>query len=333
VRLSREAASWAPFVALAAAFVAPGGRLAMVIPREAQAVNYAQPLLEFLRERFGHLSLVPVPGLPFNALQKVSLLVAGETRTPRRTEPAKTVLEKALKKCTPLDSVARVRLGIVTGAKEFFVLRRDDERAAGLKRHLVPVVSSPSRLRGLTTRPEDCDLLLRVRHRPDPALRRYLKVGEDAGVAARYKCRIRSPWYAVPEQKPPEAFLSYLAGEIPRLALNGTRARATNNLHVVRWDSRPHAWTLAFHNWLTMLSVEQIGRVYGGGVIKVEPGDAPRIFVPSPPALPSRLFARTDRLFRRGQWKEAVTGVSEWILPKRVALAARAEWQRLRALR
>jgi hypothetical protein len=274
-----------------------------------------------------------VPGLPFRALQKVSLLIAEEGPAKPQPPVSSTPLKRRMGRCEPLSGVARVRLGIVTGGKSFFVLRRRDKKVRSLKRHLVPVVSTPSQLRGLVVLPGDCDLLLRVRSRPDASLRKLIAAGEAAGIAARYKCRIRDPWYAVPEQAPPDAFLSYLAGEIPRLALNRAGARATNNLHAVWWTNRAEARTLAFHNWLTLLSIERIGRVYGGGVIKIEPGDAPRILLP-PPGRPRRgLFAWVDGALRRGNWKEAVDRVTEWLVPRPIAGAARSEWRELRALR
>jgi hypothetical protein len=93
------------------------------------------------------------------------------------------------------------------------------------------------------------------------------------------------------------------------------------------------ALTLAFHNWVTLLSIERIGRVYGGGVLKVEPGDAPRILIPRLPGFRSSLFTQADRAFRHGDWRHAVNEITQWLLPATVADAARREWERLRAER
>ena len=163
--------------------------------------------------------------------------------------------------------------------------------------------------------------------------RRHIAKGEAAGYSKRYKCRIRDPWYAVPEQAPPPGFLTYLAGEIPRAAVNWASARATNNLHGVWWDGDAAGWTMVFHNWLTLLSVERIGRVYGGGVLKIEPGDARRILLPPRPISDLQLFAKVDRDLRSGNWERALDRVTELVAPPAVHRAARTEWKRLRAMR
>lgn len=335
VSLNGECASWAPFVAVAASFVAPGGRLAMVLPREHRFVNYAKPLLKYLEERFGRVRFTPVPGLPFDALQKVSLLFAEDAPAPVRPTYRTTPVDEALRAAVPLDRLARVRLGIVTGAKPFFVLSRGTPEARRLHRHLKPVIASPSRMKGLTVEREETDLLLTAGKTKDRNLARYVATGEAAGLHERYKCRIRSPWYAVPDQPAPDAFLSYCAGEIPRLALNRADARATNNLHGVWWRDRRRArtLTLAFHNWLTLLSIERIGRVYGGGVLKIEPGDASRILLPLPSTPPRNLFQKADADFREGRWRNAVDGITRWLVPEAVAEEARREWERRRAER
>ena len=47
VRLNRLTSSWAPFVIHAAKFLKPSGRLALVLPAELLAVNYAAPVRRF----------------------------------------------------------------------------------------------------------------------------------------------------------------------------------------------------------------------------------------------------------------------------------------------
>jgi hypothetical protein len=67
---------------------------------------------------------------------------------------------------------------------------------------------------------------------PDGAAR-YLAEATRMGVPGRCKCRMRSPWYAVPIKGPPDLFLSYMAHETPRMAWNQARALSTNLIHGV----------------------------------------------------------------------------------------------------
>lgn len=58
VPLTRLASSWAAFTVHAVGFLAPGGRLGLVLPAELLSVNYAAPIRRFLLDRFRSVDLV-----------------------------------------------------------------------------------------------------------------------------------------------------------------------------------------------------------------------------------------------------------------------------------
>jgi adenine-specific DNA-methyltransferase len=77
VRLSGLASSWAALLVHAGGFVAPGGRLAMVLPAELLSVGYAEPVRRWLHQRFASVKLVVFERLQFaDALENVVLLLA-----------------------------------------------------------------------------------------------------------------------------------------------------------------------------------------------------------------------------------------------------------------
>lgn len=80
VRLSNLASSWAALLVHACGFLKPEGRLAMVLPAELLTVAYAEPVRNWLKERFGQVHLVMFDRLQFDdAIEKVVLvLAAGE---------------------------------------------------------------------------------------------------------------------------------------------------------------------------------------------------------------------------------------------------------------
>jgi adenine-specific DNA methylase len=80
VRLSNLASSWAALVVHACGFLKPEGRLAMVLPAELLTVAYAEPVRNWLKQRFGQVHLVMFDRLQFDdAIEKVVLvLAAGE---------------------------------------------------------------------------------------------------------------------------------------------------------------------------------------------------------------------------------------------------------------
>jgi adenine-specific DNA-methyltransferase len=77
VKLTGLASSWAPFVVHATSFVAPGGRLAQVLPAELLQAQYAHEVVQFLRREFGEIFIAVFDERVFpGALEDVVLLFA-----------------------------------------------------------------------------------------------------------------------------------------------------------------------------------------------------------------------------------------------------------------
>lgn len=199
-----------------------------------------------------------------------------------------------------LGRVARVGIGYVTGDNDFFHLRPSRARAAGIPdQFLKPTVRSGRTLRGEAITAEHVRAWLR---RDDPALLlhlprhggtlpteviRYLTSPAAERARAGYKCRMRDPWYAVPDVHSPDAFLSYMSGQGPALVANRAGCVCTNTVHAVSlngamtFDELRRRWD----HPLTRLSCELEGHPLGGGMLKLEPREAARILLPAPEPL------------------------------------------------
>ncbi len=80
VALSPLASSWAAFVVHSSAFLAPGGRLAMVVPAELVYADYARAVLEHLRSSYGRLALIGFRERPFRGLDQETVLLLADER-------------------------------------------------------------------------------------------------------------------------------------------------------------------------------------------------------------------------------------------------------------
>lgn len=321
VELSADASLWAPFTAVAASLVKPGGRLALVLPREALFVNYARPLLDLLERRFASVDLQPVEGAWFDgALVKVALLRAegeGGRVKPRASwvwsrvpDVERTRAALASPALAPLSELATLLVGVVTGDVDYFMPEQDLP-------YRVPAVASPSQLKGSTLRSDD--ILPRLLQIPKEyagghaALDRYLEQGRAKGVDRGYKCRTRKPWYAVRRQlAPPDLFLGYLVKRRPRFCANLAGAHSTNNVHrlFAKGPLDAPALAAAACNAATRLSIELLGRVSAAGALKIEPGDAPKVLVPrSTAGVPA---AAIDAALRAGRDAEAGDLADAW---------------------
>jgi len=217
----------------------------------------------------------------------------------------------------PLGAIASVDIGFVSGANDFFILSCDEAARRGLPAHVLsPTMRRPGDIPGLLASRGDVRLLLDLAGRPDPSDQRltaYLEEGEASGIASRYKCRVRRPWYAVPlPRSKPDAFLPYMSHLGPRLIVNDAAAWSSNLLHGVTLGllaPPPRALAAAMLSSLTLLSAEIEGRAYGGGVLKLETKEAERVLVPTlRPAATERLtdeFAAIDALVQTGARQEA----------------------------
>jgi hypothetical protein len=189
--------------------------------------------------------------------------------------------------------IASIGIGYVSGANNFFHLRPSEaERWSIPAQFLHPSVRNgralpstrlTSRVVDRWRRTDEPMLLLRLPKARDlPAVvRRYLDT--EAGRIAReaYKCRVRDPWYSVPDVQVPDFILSYMSGRTPNLVRNDADCTCTNSVHGVRL--RVPAAQRRLSVWgspIVQLSCEIEGHPLGGGMLKLEPREATQIILP-----------------------------------------------------
>lgn len=190
-----------------------------------------------------------------------------------------------------LGDVARVGIGYVTGANDFFHLRPSAAERLGVPRRLLhPAVRNGKSLaNGCVDRARvnswiaDDEPIMLLRLSPDTEVstpvRRYLDSPAGRDARETYKCRNRDPWYAVPDVTVPDGFLSYMSGDGPKLVGNSAKCVGTNSVHVVHltngmsMDRLTKLWAKP----MTSLSCEIEGHPLGGGMLKVEPREAARV--------------------------------------------------------
>jgi hypothetical protein len=254
-----------------------------------------------------------------------------------------------------LRDVAVPRIGVVTGNNGFFVMSPDErDRREIPAEWFKPVVRKLAQLPGLIATDDDIDshlsgetrsLLLTIAkgdHVPSP-LQTYLDEGEQNGVDGAHKCQIRDPWYSVPHTETPPAFMHCMSASWPRIVVNRSRATCTNNIIRLDWPEagrhpslfgpertrEEDPWlplALGMLSSLSQLSAELVGRSYGGGILKVEPGETSKLLVP---LLPDRIAAdlapRVDTMMRAGDGHLATEAVDR-------ALSEHTPWLTDRAL-
>jgi hypothetical protein len=195
-----------------------------------------------------------------------------------------------------LGALADVGIGYVTGANDFFHLNpRQVEKYSIPEEYVKPAIRRGRALAGLRFTRDDWRRAVEIQEAGyllhigknqtlTKGVRKYLEEGEAREITNGYKCRMRTPWFAVRNVYFPDAFLTYMSGAMPRLVANDAGAYAPNSLHIVRFhqSTRMAADSLAalWQTSLTRLSAEIEGHALGGGMLKLEPTEAENVLVP-----------------------------------------------------
>jgi hypothetical protein len=212
---------------------------------------------------------------------------------------------------TTLATLFTVKRGIATGANDFFILSCGEAKRLGIsEKFLKPVLPSPRELsetvieadrRGYP-RVENPRAVIDTDMSRDeilvecPALWRYLKQGEERGIPALYLASKRTPWYRQ-EQRPPAPFLCTYMGrggrnKTPfRFFWNRSRATATN-VYLLLYPTGPlqlaldrdptlHERVFDLLRGIESRLLLNEGRVYGGGLHKLEPAELGNLDVSS----------------------------------------------------
>jgi len=226
-------------------------------------------------------------------------------------------MARSLASVTRLDGVARLEASTVTGANGFFCVDDRTLGAHGLEPWAKPLLARARHAPGLVVRAADhraarergarawlLDFDLRAPSPEDSAgARNYLEAGRRDGLAERYKCRIRRPWYRVPSIRRSSLLLSKRSHLHPRLLMNSAGLHTTDTIYrgemlAARGISAADL-VACFHSSLTLLTVELEGRSFGGGVLELVPSELARLAVVRGSGLGINL-RDLDRIAREG---------------------------------
>ncbi|MBK5290084.1 MAG: Eco57I restriction-modification methylase domain-containing protein [Acidobacteriia bacterium] len=205
----------------------------------------------------------------------------------------------------------KITRGLATGDNSYFILSEEDIKARGLPMEVfTPVLPSPRyltedevkadkngdpkmerRLYLLDTKLPEEEIKARF-----PALYAYLEDGKSRGLHERYLCAHRSLWYGQENRPPPPIVCTYLgrgdakSGRPFRFILNNSRATVAN-VYLAMYPNPILAsaikrdpslirriWQIL--NEITPAQLLSEGRVYGGGLHKLEPKELANVPVP-----------------------------------------------------
>jgi adenine-specific DNA-methyltransferase len=299
---------WVHFLAHSMDFLVQGGRIASVVPGSALFTQYGDAFLRRMCQSFlavnvyqlaekavwtggpeerGSIILAEGYGQGTSESYITGVWPPG-SETPnyqyaRKRGPYRDLIEAS----RPLGDLSTISIGAVTGCNAVFLLTEEERAALGLSLDNVRLTVSRARhVEGVSITQEDLVRLARaaqkiwlltprsIEDRGTPTRKRLAQITKHKRRSITWLNK-RHPWWQVDVGPDCDAVFTYMNGRGPRLALTAENIICTNTLHRIIFNPATSeidkmAAALTFISTFGQLAGEEIGRVYGGGVLKFE---------------------------------------------------------------
>ena len=218
-----------------------------------------------------------------------------------------------------IDTIAKSRRGIATGANEFFHLRPSQAAAYGIQsRNQKICIGRAQDIKGLIFSKEDLTQLENEDARtrlisfgPDLSYAEdaYIAEGITKNLHKRYLLAARSPWYSMENREPAPIWAAVFGRSSLRFVLNAAGVCNLTTFHCLYPTDLSDKQVKALVALLNTNPIQERAmrhrRVYGGGLAKFEPKDLLQLEVPNIRRLPEAtldeivsLFVSWDRKLR-----------------------------------
>jgi predicted RNA methylase len=200
-----------------------------------------------------------------------------------------------------LGDLFSIKRGLATGANNFFIMEKDEAIRLGIEpEFLKPILPSPRKLLKVIIDRDDqgfpcleqqlclinCNLPERTIKEKHSGLWRYLESGKKIGLNNGYLTSRRLPWYSQEKREPAPFLCTYMGrtnnGRDPVRFLWNKSDAVAHNVYLMLYpkahlkaflESKDNLYGAVFES-LSSIDTHQIvqgGRVYGGGLYKMEP--------------------------------------------------------------
>ncbi|PIP78005.1 MAG: SAM-dependent methyltransferase [Ignavibacteria bacterium CG22_combo_CG10-13_8_21_14_all_37_15] len=195
-----------------------------------------------------------------------------------------------------LYDFAKVMRGIATGSNEFFFLTTKQVNELGIPNEfIIRAVGRTKDVIGNILTEKDL-LRLEAKDRPTylfsingydilpQSVSNYLKVGVKMGLPFRPLIQQRSPWYKMEKRDIPSLLFSYLGRRNTRFILNEAKVVPLTGflcVYPMYTDKKfiTNLWQ-ALNHPDTLENLKLVGKSYGSGALKVEPGNLNKLPIP-----------------------------------------------------
>lgn len=195
-----------------------------------------------------------------------------------------------------LNDFAKVMRGIATGSNDFFFLTGQQvknlgipleffKRAIGRTKDVPESIITTIDVEQLEKKNRPTYLLaIKENDKFPKSVANYLKIGEELGLPNRSLIQQRKPWYKMEKRKVPPLLFAYLGRRNTRFIKNEAGVLPLTGFLCVYpiYDDKEYLDNLwkALNHPDTLENLKLVGKSYGSGAIKVEPGNLNKLPIP-----------------------------------------------------
>lgn len=201
---------------------------------------------------------------------------------------------KANKLLKTMGQLAKVEVGITTGANPFFTVPHSTVQFYRMQEFARPMVGRSVQVSSVIFNKKDwqknlnaeakANLLVfpKMSELNDDGAREYIASGEVQGINKGYKCRIRDEWQIVPSLWISDALFVRRNNRYPKFLINEVGAYTTDTMHRVKIKEgiNKNALVASYYNSLSLAFTEICGRSHGGGVLELMPNEVECTVIP-----------------------------------------------------
>lgn len=301
MNISSKANLYMYFILRAILLLRKGGELIAIFPNSWTNTSVGRQFYEQMKLHGSIIDFINVEGEAFEGSPMVDVCIlkyvkgmSVETHYQRMqiTQDDRLLIEtveqqknKVSSNLVRLRTVASIRRGITTGANKFFV-----NPPLFTQTHIVNILSSPKDFTGYTTKHCRKDKLLAIKsgddlnEEEDTYLENSANVISIEGKPLTLKTLINDgqPWYYITVPDTAQIVFSYIVRNNLKFVLNEEKCNVRDNFYMI--SSRYNSLLLMalLNNYYVYRQLENLGKSYGKGLLKLQKYDIDEIKVPHP---------------------------------------------------
>lgn len=181
-----------------------------------------------------------------------------------------------LKFSTPFNKIAKIRRGLTTGCNGIFINPNFQKEESMV--HLCPIISSPKNINGYRTE----DVFLDKVFLPNPKykftdeINDFIKECESYIVASRTpktlyeKIKQHKKWFEIKNIDSSGILFSYFIRNDMKFVYNNEGYLVRDNFYIIKPEIDPEITFALLNNYYIYYQLENIGKRYGAGLLKIQ---------------------------------------------------------------